>query len=386
MLFEEKSLLDLQTEDYLWPIGKVFRTVILNRIFVHIQRKILVALSTVVIIQTGLFLRQGSAEYFIKYMVVYLSSFFFLVSLYSTPTMGKSVFDSLHSAKLWQLKCKSIQQQIENEAFYTNICFVLCLMFSQISGILFITPLENDEEFFYFLGLYEHLSPKWKSFCHWNFRIDTLFIGIISLAPCYALIYLMTQSRFQYLLLLHDLKNLNWGYEHSSAYQLIRDLEYQEEIKRRLKFCIKRHAYVNKISSSARRQMQGFARVFTISGVILFISIIMFFYSYEGAHKNQYLRIISLGIPGGLTWFHILTAGQMHEDVTCDILKVLKTINWESWNKENRKTFIIMLQNSQKGLKIKLSENISVNFALGVSMSRALFSVISVMKQLKMLD
>ncbi|XP_044262678.1 uncharacterized protein LOC123010069 [Tribolium madens] len=388
MLFEEKPLLDLKTDDCLWSLGKIFRILVHNRIIVFMQRKILFVLTILVIIQTYLFLKESSAVYFIKYMVVYLSSFFFLASLYSTSTIGKRIFDDIQTAKLWKLRCESseIQRQIEKEAFYTNACFILCLTFSQICAILFIIPFEKDEEFFYFLALYQHLTPRWRSFWGWNFRIGSLFIGIICLAPCYALIYLMTHSRFQYLLLLHHFKNLNWGYENSHLYQLIRNLDYQGEIQRRLKFCIKRHVCINKIVFSVKRQIHGFICVFTLAGVVLFISIIVFFYSYEGALKTQYVRIICLGIPGGLTWIHIVTAGQLLENVTSEILSVLKTVNWESWNKENRNTFIVILQNAQKDLKMKFSEDMSVNFALGVSMTRALFSAMSIIRQLRNMD
>jgi hypothetical protein len=42
---------------------------------------------------------------------------------------------------------------------------------------------------------------------------------------------------------------------------------------------------------------------------------------------------------------------------------------WYTWNKRNRKTFLIMLSNSVAPIKIKFTENVAINYALGMSVS-----------------
>ncbi|KYB25158.1 hypothetical protein TcasGA2_TC031305 [Tribolium castaneum] len=129
--------------------------------------------------------------------------------------------------------------------------------------------------------------------------------------------------------------------------------------------------------------MKSSILIFAVTGALLFIAVVTFFFTYEDTLKNQFHRVLAFTVTSGLTGVHTLVAGQLNEDVTSDLLKTLKTVNWECWNYENRKTFVILLQNTQKCIKIKFSENVSVNYALGVSLGRAVYSVMSVMRQLK---
>lgn len=42
-------------------------------------------------------------------------------------------------------------------------------------------------------------------------------------------------------------------------------------------------------------------------------------------------------------------------------------VDWCKWNRENQKNYLIFLKNLQCMFKIKFSENVSVNYALGIS-------------------
>ncbi|CAH1369726.1 unnamed protein product [Tenebrio molitor] len=74
----------------------------------------------------------------------------------------------------------------------------------------------------------------------------------------------------------------------------------------------------------------------------------------------------------------LIIAGQSIETESDKMLSTFMIPKWYTWNKRNRKTFLIMLSNSVAPIKIKFTENVAVNYALGMSICRAIYTMISV--------
>lgn len=49
-----------------------------------------------------------------------------------------------------------------------------------------------------------------------------------------------------------------------------------------------------------------------------------------------------------------------------EIFDELIHVNWYNWNENNKKTFLILLTNADQILKFKYSENISLNYIMGL--------------------
>nr|XP_015832975.1 PREDICTED: uncharacterized protein LOC107397448 isoform X2 [Tribolium castaneum] len=122
---------------------------------------------------------------------------------------------------------------------------------------------------------------------------------------------------------------------------------------------------------------------FSIMGVILSVSVIAFLFSFQGNFENRYIRITTLVFTMVTVSTHILYVGQLIEDA---VYTTLKTVDWNNWNLENRKLYLIYLQNAQIIFSIKFTQDVSINYRLGFSMAKAIYSMISVMSKLRNVD
>nr|XP_015832973.1 PREDICTED: uncharacterized protein LOC107397448 isoform X1 [Tribolium castaneum]XP_015832974.1 PREDICTED: uncharacterized protein LOC107397448 isoform X1 [Tribolium castaneum] len=125
---------------------------------------------------------------------------------------------------------------------------------------------------------------------------------------------------------------------------------------------------------------------FSIMGVILSVSVIAFLFSFQGNFENRYIRITTLVFTMVTVSTHILYVGQLIEDAAFQVYTTLKTVDWNNWNLENRKLYLIYLQNAQIIFSIKFTQDVSINYRLGFSMAKAIYSMISVMSKLRNVD
>jgi hypothetical protein len=135
-----------------------------------------------------------------------------------------------------------IEKWIKMEGFYLNSLVLFITIVSYISALTHATPLDEDEDIFYPLAIFKEFFPRWQNILSCVYRATFFLLPLILSVPCYALIYTTSHLRFQFYMLLHFLKRINSGYETSDLNQLINNRQFQKEVKKRLKFCLKRHA------------------------------------------------------------------------------------------------------------------------------------------------
>ncbi|EEZ97785.1 odorant receptor 305 [Tribolium castaneum] len=385
-MFREQSLMNIPNDDCLWPLRFIFQNLYKIKVTNFIIKKMLTNLTILLIIQTYLFLRENSGSYFLKFLPAFAGSFFFLASYYSTPIIGKCVFDAIENAQLWQLNTSSpkLTKQVRREAFFTNLVGIVASILAILSATAIGLPSGDKKDFMFFLAIYESFTPIWKRLVLWNHTFDIAFVALVAIAPCYNVIYLLTHVRLQCLMLLHHVRNLNCDYKFSNLFDLFHDDKYQRTIEERLKFCIIRHSILLSILNKVRNELQHFIVIFATTGAVLFISIAVFCYSFEGNLRNEYKSLLLLVLIGALTCGHVVVSGQLIENVTFDHYEILRTVEWDCWNTRNKNLFVIYLQNSREIFKIRFTENLSVNFLLGISIVRALFTAFSLMRQLQL--
>ncbi|CAH1367363.1 unnamed protein product [Tenebrio molitor] len=204
--------------------------------------------------------------------------------------------------------------------------------------------------------------------------------------PCYLVIYITSKMRFQFYMLLHFLKRINSGYETSDINQLINDRQYQEEIKKRLKFCVKWHTQLYEIFHSRNRQLNRFIFLFSVMGAVLGISCMLFFFSFQGSFEGRYTRLVTMIIPMVSIVMHTALAGQLVENISSEAFEALKQADWHCWNSENKKVYLIFLGFARNTFKVKFSDSMSLNYELVVSIFKWIYSFASVMVQLKDID
>lgn len=133
-----------------------------------------------------------------------------------------------------------IQKKIKFEENYIHVFIIISTITGVVSGIFHAIPLEDDEDIFYPLVIFEEIAPEnLKNMLNWIYRISFLVMPVVMLAPFHITIFAINIIRTQLLLLLEVLKKINQGYDTSN--DLFNNSEYQKEIKKRLKTCIIRH-------------------------------------------------------------------------------------------------------------------------------------------------
>nr|XP_008190629.2 PREDICTED: uncharacterized protein LOC103312244 [Tribolium castaneum] len=205
-------------------------------------------------------------------------------------------------------------------------------------------------------------------------------------APSLMIIYFTSRLRFQMFLFMDILENISEGYDISEANDLIENSTYQKEIKERLKTCIKRHNEFLSAGGQVMKNGQLFILIMSAAGVILGVSIIFFLFSFEGSFEKRYPRLVTLVISTGLTFTHVIIAGQLVENIATRLYEILHFMDWHSWNQENRKILLIFMHNAQQELQIKFLDEVAVNYQLGISIGKAVYSMISVLSSFKNLE
>ncbi|KAJ3644836.1 hypothetical protein Zmor_022538 [Zophobas morio] len=104
---------------------------------------------------------------------------------------------------------------------------------------------------------------------------------------------------------------------------------------------------------------------------------------FQDILADQYPRIILLGISAFVVLFGLSKTGQEVEDMSSDIFDISLHVDWCDWNEANKKMYLMLLINTQKQFKIKYSDNISLNYQMGVEIVKTFFSIISVMSKLQ---
>ncbi|KAH0819022.1 hypothetical protein GEV33_003769 [Tenebrio molitor] len=384
MVLEWKSVVQ---DELLWVSRKFSLELFQFAATKLLVRVVIVCFTTFEVFQTFLFLQRFDTYYFIKYLPVYAGMYFIILSLYSISSILKVMSTALDDLHLIKHSNRETTNRIKMEGLYLNCFMIFTTVAALISGIVHALPVEDDENVFFALAILKEYFPHhWGNWLSWLYRSTFVFISLAMIVPFYAIIHFASYCRFNFYILLNLFQDLSSDHETSDPNRLLGSLHYQKQVKKRLIFCFERLVHIYNIISRVNRELQIFIILFSVVGVILGVSIVTFFVSFQGSFEHRYTRLATLILAGVLVFVHIILAGQMIENLTSRLFEILKVANWYCWNSENKKIYLIFLGFMQCDFKIKFSESISLNYELGVSIARGLYSVASVMVQLKYVD
>ncbi|KAJ3664074.1 hypothetical protein Zmor_008274 [Zophobas morio] len=369
-------------DDCLW----LFRIICVD-IFRTKPSKLLlnILLYTVILLttlQSILFVQISTKEYLIKYLPLFCSSFFFLITIYSTPRMADAVIECLESSDVWPINAAStlIEQKIKREALYLDIFIILNTFLSLISGILHALPLDEDREIFYTLATIEDYLPQWKNLLCFIYRCGFVVLPVVIAAPFYMTIYVCSHMRFQVYMLFHLAEFLN----QKLITEIKNEKKYNELVKKVLVLSVQKHSTIQRTSSKILKDFQPYVLLFSVSGTLLIISLIFFMISFEGSFEGRYSRIGTMVIAAVLVSIHVIVSGQMIEDITTKAFEdILKSLEWSRWNKENKKIYLIILANNIKPFKLQFSDSIALNYRLALGILKSIYSVMSLLWYIK---
>ncbi|EFA01424.1 odorant receptor 294 [Tribolium castaneum] len=380
IVYEEKIDQDVNGNDILWVMRKVCIDCFQYKIVKILLLLLAIFIAILTLVQGFRFLERFDGPYFIKYAPAFIRTFVILVAI-AFISFGMETAIYVKDTTFWLIDSAGLESEkrIKKHAMYTNIFFVSYIVVGVISAIFHIIPLDDDNDVLYPLALFEEYVPDWKNLFSSIYRFTFLTVPFTLGIPLYTAIYIITTVYYQILLFVVYVKNINTDLD-------VENVKYQETIEKRLIFCIQRHSSFLKRMKESNRKMSATVLVFSIVGILLGASVLMFLFSFHMSFKIWYYRIITMVLPTGAIFIHIIFIGQSLENAISQLEANLKMVEWYHWNIPNRKLYLIFLINTQEQKGVKFSQNVSVNYKLGVSIAKAVYSLISLMSNLRSID
>ncbi|KAJ3664098.1 hypothetical protein Zmor_008294 [Zophobas morio] len=257
---------------------------------------------------------------------------------------------------------------------------VISLATAVVTGCTYVVSHDFDQ-LVYVFPLCEEYVPELKFIIVCGFRCSTIiFFCFATISPSHYIVYGLLLFKLEENIILHSLKNINQNYDDQDEL----DQESHNIIKERLLFCLKRHINFRSATVKILKKTENLVFPLQLAGVLYFISIVVNSITLEGtASKLLYWRLFSITLTAFVTLVGVTVHGQKIEDLSDNILDCLVSIKWYHWNDANKKLYLMFLKNSLKPFKIKFTENISVNYRMGVEILKTFFSFISVVRQLQ---
>ncbi|KAJ3664067.1 hypothetical protein Zmor_008271 [Zophobas morio] len=372
-------------DDPYWMIRRIFIDIFQYK-FVKLLLKLLLLCNTVLIIlQTVVLLEVFNAVFFIKYYMMYIASIYIWITLYSISQMEKSVSCGIRDLREWEVGTTDpvIEKLNRKKIFYENVFVIVHVLLATVTGIAYIIPDEKDKDFFLVWVVFERFFPVFANIIFLLCRLSFFVLPIIMLAPFHMIIYYCGYTRRKFTAFTKSLEDLNDGFDDVDPLKSVYDEEYQREITRRLKFCIRSHVRLYSINSQLLRDLSHYIFLYSIIGVLFAIGIVVYGVTFQSSSLEKYVRVLGLAFCFVFMFVHMIWVGQITEDTTSDLFEALKQTVWYYWNDKNKKIFLMFLLNGEKSFKMQYSENVSVNYELGVSILKSIYSTIMVLANLK---
>ncbi|KAJ3664101.1 hypothetical protein Zmor_008297 [Zophobas morio] len=342
---------------------------------------VLVTLLLVELIQIYMFLQKFDVFFLIQYGSSFTGTIFVLLSTFTIPYSTQLVTKMFDQLKYWDVENgdPKVEEKIRREARRINLYLILYLILVASSAVFNMIPNPDDVAMMHYFMIARTYFPRWENFFFWFFRFSYPMIGLIMMSPYIQTLYCCKCFKFQNLLLLSALEELECKFEDD----LILDPMFQREIKNKLIFCVKLH---NNIQTGCLKMVKGIKYLiifFVTTSGWLIICLIFFSIYFQEMLSGKYLRFSTLTSAALILGLYLLYTGQEIEDVTSQTFDVLKNLSWYRWNEENRKIYLMFTIGSQNPLRIEFSENVIVGYSLGAQVAKTVYSVISVLAQLK---
>ncbi|KAJ3664103.1 hypothetical protein Zmor_008298 [Zophobas morio] len=340
---------------------------------------LLVFLLLLELTQTYMFLKKFDIFFLIQYGPSFTGTIFVLLSTFTIPYSTQLVAKFFNELKYWDLKNADpkVEENIKREARRINLYLILYLILVASSAVFNMIPNQDDVAMMHYFMIARTYFPRWENCFFWVFRFSYPMIGLIMISPYIQVLYCCKCFKFKSLLLLSALEEIEYGFEDSG------DSGFQSEIKNKLIFCVK--LYNNILTGSLKmvKDIKYLIIFFVTTSAWLIISLLFFSVYFQEMLSGKYLRFSTLTSASLILGLYLLYTCQDVEDVSSEIFDVLKNLSWYRWNQENRKIYLMFTIVCQNPLRLEFSENMVVDYSLGAQVAKTVYSVMSVLAQLK---
>ncbi|KAJ3664094.1 hypothetical protein Zmor_008290 [Zophobas morio] len=353
------------------------------RIVKFLLYNIIIIWSLLSLFQLGLFIYKFELNYLLQLGPSYFIIVFLLTSITYILILVDLVNDLTLEFESVRSECDSaIVNRQDKKEFIQGITYMVTSLVSGcITGITYASFSDDENQLVFFFPLCEEYFPRLKFIVKWGFRLSIVFVYCLAVvSPSHYIVYSLLLFKVEENILLHYIKNINQNYENEDQV----DVASQNIIKQRLIFCLKRHIFFSRSTRKLFMKSENLVLPLQIEGALYFMCIVINMFGLgDAVSKLSYVHLISLITTACVTLAGLSVYGQKIEDLSDNIFNCLIDVKWYHWNEANKKLYLMFLQNSLKPFKIKFTENISVNYKMGLEIIKTFFSFISVVNQLQ---
>ncbi|EFA02841.1 odorant receptor 277 [Tribolium castaneum] len=345
---------------------------------------LLVHLTASVITIRAILIKDITAKEFTFYGPVFFGCFYGMLAIYIILFEKNFIANLSGELKMWSFRSAGaeITRQIRFESRVVTIYAIINFVMVVIASCLHITPLESDYETFYMIRFFEDKIPDYANVCKTSYRSTFLVMGYVMMVHVYQIIYATQHGKFQIMLYLEYVKRVTQFNEKIGEKCLFYNESFQKMVARKLKNCVIRHNEFLKYHRKNTREMSHWIVAFSLCGCLLGISV--FFYILSGViYREQYFRVAVLLTTAASTFVAFIVAGQSLESRVDNGYSVVSRIEWYNFSETNKKTYFLLLVMLMQPWKIKFSDKYSINYELGLSIVRGIYSIISVMVNIR---
>ncbi|XP_044262283.1 uncharacterized protein LOC123009825 [Tribolium madens] len=277
-----------------------------------------------------------------KFLMALVLTFLVILSISAMLFGGDIVTRILSKFDRWAVDSleNRILPEIKTESFYCNIFVIINLILTLIPVILFIIPVEHDDDVFFAFFYFKRQFPNYSTILSGFYRATFPILGYVMVTCVHEMVYVVEQIKFQAYLIIKVFEKVTDVFNDLDESFLLRNRFYQNEVSRRFKFCIKRHVELLSIGRTSLKFVEQLIPVFAINGILFFVSTIIFCF-------------------------------------TTDVLTIANTyIRWCSLSRENLQYAGIMSIIAKKQFAVRFSDNIIINYELGFKVLKMVYSLL----------
>ncbi|KAJ3659885.1 hypothetical protein Zmor_011547 [Zophobas morio] len=182
----------------------------------------------------------------------------------------------------------------------------------------------------------------------------------------YALLYFVSHLKFQVYKILDIMEQVSVEYDYQSDNELLECDEYQKIVKARLLLVITKLTQLARIADLASMITAQLLPPFTISAVLMGLSIMNLFFIRNILGYWSYLQVFLWSIGSASTLIMYAHCGQEFENNTEKVFDAIYNTRWTSFNKSNRKTILTTMIIFQEPKSLRFTDALSCNYELGV--------------------
>ncbi|XP_063923068.1 odorant receptor 46a-like [Zophobas morio] len=300
------------------------------------------------------------------------------------PTLNSD--DDLHTLYFLSIKI------FEHKLFVVMNSVFLAVYATALLANTYFFFKEFNTEFFnqyisVYMGVVAFIIIFFHDYCH-LYVFEALYLlsypitGYMFVRLAYALLYFVSHLKFEVYKILDIMEHVSVEYDYQSDNELLECDEYQKIVKARLLLVITKLTQLARIADLASMITAQLLPPFTISAVLMGLSIMNLFFIRNILGYWSYLQVFLWSIGSASTLIMYAHCGQEFENNTEKVFDAIYNTRWTSFNKSNRKTILTTMIIFQEPKSLRFTDALSCNYELGVRISKAIYSFAAIMARL----